>query len=389
VLKNSGFARASCNKTFSVSCLCALCVLCGESPLRKTEYDELVPRWLIILLKALCVTVAWAAAVIVFAWVVGRLLSDRFGWSQWLLWMPTPALFPITLLGLLGAMRPGETPWRRRRIVLWCACIVSVVLYFSVIEHRFLRGGADAPTGVRLVHWNMLDHQYGGLDRHVEAMINLDADITIISNPGRTALDNRTRQWMNAGGGAIRWNWPFAVCSRLDIVSFRILASVDDIVIGLAVLDATETLGRDLALYFVDLPSDPRLDRASSATTSRRGERAAPGHHRRRLQHDARRLRAVDRRPRHAQRLRRGRARLRRELSEEPAAVSHRQHAARPGRARPKLPPALPGLRMALGAGGEDRRKGLGIRGQGSGEEGGCAACSSYEKTRGAAAHHP
>ncbi len=39
-------------------------------------------------LRVLCVAVA---VTVLAAWLAGRLVSDHFGWSQWLQWIPTPA----------------------------------------------------------------------------------------------------------------------------------------------------------------------------------------------------------------------------------------------------------------------------------------------------------
>ncbi len=41
-----------------------------------------------------------AAAFVVAAWLLGRLVSDRYGWSQWLLWIPTPAVLVVAAIAL-------------------------------------------------------------------------------------------------------------------------------------------------------------------------------------------------------------------------------------------------------------------------------------------------
>ncbi len=51
-------------------------------------------------LGVICTTVA---VVGVLGWLIGRIASDRYIWSQWLLWIPTPAVLMATLLGLAGA----------------------------------------------------------------------------------------------------------------------------------------------------------------------------------------------------------------------------------------------------------------------------------------------
>ena len=60
------------------------------------------------------------AAIVCVAWLIGRIVSDRYGWSQWLLWIPTPVvlLTVATALGL-GCMRDDVPGRRRRRLIAW------------------------------------------------------------------------------------------------------------------------------------------------------------------------------------------------------------------------------------------------------------------------------
>ena len=44
------------------------------------------------------ITATVIAAAVLVAWLAGRVISDRYGWSQWLLWIPTPAVLPAVLV---------------------------------------------------------------------------------------------------------------------------------------------------------------------------------------------------------------------------------------------------------------------------------------------------
>ena len=82
------------------------------------------------------------AAILLAAWLLGRVASDRFAWSQWLLWMPTPAVLPAVGLGLAGACRPArEARQRRRRLAVWAgvgAVLASLLAWLEVVYHRKL-----------------------------------------------------------------------------------------------------------------------------------------------------------------------------------------------------------------------------------------------------------
>ena len=80
------------------------------------------------------------ATIVLAGWLTGRIVSDRYGWSQWLLWIPTPVALLAVAVGLLAASRPARGPGvRRRRFLRWAAGGAACVLYLTVIEHRFFR----------------------------------------------------------------------------------------------------------------------------------------------------------------------------------------------------------------------------------------------------------
>jgi hypothetical protein len=55
---------------------------------------------------------AGALWLALLAWILGRVLTDRTDWSQWLWWMPSWTALILAAGGVLLALRPGR--WRRR-----------------------------------------------------------------------------------------------------------------------------------------------------------------------------------------------------------------------------------------------------------------------------------
>jgi len=210
------------------------------------------------------------AGLVCMAWLFGRITSDRYGWTQWLLWIPTPAAIVAAAIGLAVACRPsGAARRRRRRVIGWAAIGASILVYFGVFEHRFLPR-SSAGTGVlRLVHGSV---QAGGrqvVSRFGENLIELDADVTIVNSvlPNR-GVGRLRDQLRSLGTSAVAW--PFVLVTRLPILEARPLVASAELRVAVFRLDATSTLGRILTVYAVDLPSELRRSRADVARDLRR-----------------------------------------------------------------------------------------------------------------------
>ncbi|MHC5005533.1 MAG: endonuclease/exonuclease/phosphatase family protein, partial [Planctomycetota bacterium] len=215
----------------------------------------------------------YGAALGVAAWCVGRLVSDRYAWSQWLLWIPTPAAIALAVVGLLAAARPDgrrPAPARRRprRLVTWLAVLVALAGYLGLIEHRYLRPGGPPPNGVTFVHWNMVATRATPRSELAATLVREDADVTIITNPTVLRGEPAWRSWIE--DKTDRSQTRFAVVSRLPLRRFRALVAADGILVTLLELDATASLGRPLVTWLVDLPSDPVLPRMEIAKRARR-----------------------------------------------------------------------------------------------------------------------
>ena len=217
------------------------------------------------IVRVIGVTCSVLAAVVLAAWLAGRVLSDRWGWSQWLLWVPTPAAFAAAGLGLAAACRRGPTERRRRRrLALWGAAAAAVVVYFVGLEHRFLRFGGDDRPALRLLHSSLFPATREARRLYVDKLIEADADVTVLSGP----LNRRDREQYREAEtkpAEISTVWPFMVISKHAILEAAPIAFEDDIYIAGFRVDTTATLGRPITIYAVDLPSEPGLARGGIA----------------------------------------------------------------------------------------------------------------------------
>ena len=134
------------------------------------------------LLNWIGLALAVVAALGLAAWLTGCVVSDRYYWSQFLAWIPTPYALGLAALGCLGAARRGGSPrGRRRRLTVWITATMILGGYFTVIEHRMLARPPAAPTGLRLTHWTM-SHSMRESDDHARRIAELAGDITVLSD---------------------------------------------------------------------------------------------------------------------------------------------------------------------------------------------------------------
>lgn len=133
---------------------------------------------------ALGCRISAVAELVLLAWLLGRLLSDRYEWSQYLLWIPTPLALLASLLGTLASWRPDDDRHaRRRRRVGWTALLVALAGWFTIVEHRLLRApGAPVDGALTVAHWD-LGGIVDGHERDLSTIVaQFDADVIVLTS---------------------------------------------------------------------------------------------------------------------------------------------------------------------------------------------------------------
>jgi len=223
------------------------------SPPRSAAHGQAAAKAL-RLVGGVAAALAWS---VVIAWLLGRILIDRFAWSQPLWWMPTLLVIPAAFLGLIASLRPGSRTKRKRvrRVAVWMVVTLFVLAWFFLVENRFLAAPGDSTEGLTIAHWN-LSHP-GSDDREAfsDAARAIDADVLILSSfahrhvPEGVVREDESRRASAFG--------IFAVITDLEILGHRPLVNrVDDRIWSYMIeLDATEQLGRPIIIYLIDLPA--------------------------------------------------------------------------------------------------------------------------------------
>jgi endonuclease/exonuclease/phosphatase family metal-dependent hydrolase len=207
------------------------------------------------------------AATAVLAWSVGRVASDRFLWSQWLLWIPTPVAVLAAALGVVAALRRATR--RRARLATWIVVTLLVLGYFAGFEHRFLRPAPEPAAGIRLVHWNLTHGLRADVDAMARRFIDLDPDVAVLTHAGRVPWTPEARRWLGETARPFHLG-AFTIVSPFPILEARWIAAASQMSIALARIDPGPDAGGPLVIYLVDLPSDPRIPRGEMARLARR-----------------------------------------------------------------------------------------------------------------------
>ena len=196
--------------------------------------------------------------LVIIAWLTGRIVSDRYGWSQWLLWTPTPVAIAAGVLGVLASFG------RRRLMLGWAIITVVIVAYFTGFEHRLFRAQRTDSSGLRIAFWNGNTSSDGDHTKLNDTLLALNADLTILINAGHRNRFERLTASLGEDGKRIRLR-PFMVFTRLPVLEYRSLVSNDGIEVRHLLIDATARIGREVSIYAIDLPSDPRIGRMKLA----------------------------------------------------------------------------------------------------------------------------
>ena len=229
--------------------------------------------------------------LVVGLFVVSRVVTDRFGWSQWVWWVPAGwfvvvgwgFLMGSGLVGWLGKRRG----WRGRRPVvlqgvLLVGCLgMGLNLVFGVWRVQNVIGGIHWTSTyengrVRVMHWNLSAGEID-VEKTVAWIDESNVDVVLIANP---RLDGQRRALVEGlegvvgEGGVVRRLPRGVVMSRFDVVESSVVfvsagggGGGEDVMratgdfgwVAMLKFDLGE--GEELGVWFVDLPSEPGVHR--------------------------------------------------------------------------------------------------------------------------------
>jgi hypothetical protein len=247
-------------------------------------------RWTGVITLAL----AWIVAP---CWFVGRVLTDRYLWSQFLWWMPTPHTLVVVscLLGFSWALqrssrsdrkRAGMAPAGRLGVdhlalrVGWVAALVMLAtwLVVEVRVHRVVLGRSVpvVAKSMRFAAWNVSVTRLPDLDQRVRVM---RPDVMLLSNAPPFTPITPTREAMGSGASVaavgrltLLSRYPVLTYAwvKLDVTGARpktlrwkegSVTLTDRGEALLVLLDTRGWNGSETCVWLLDLPSDPLVPR--------------------------------------------------------------------------------------------------------------------------------
>ena len=226
------------------------------------------------------VALAAAGWILLAGWAGGRLLSDRWAWSQWLFWIPTLAavVFAGTLFALAGVIRRATRGTTGRHLRPGWLVWTAVLLWMIVWEWRGWAWAAGMIVGrpepaLTVIAWNASNARAPDLSAFIDAH---RADVLILTNPppgvswpgvvralgpdASTAGFGRAR--VVSRHAITRWG-SVSLGMRGRTNGSHDTAWRDQGWAGFLELDTTARLGRPIVIWIVDLPSDIAISRAA------------------------------------------------------------------------------------------------------------------------------
>lgn len=233
-------------------------------------------------------TCLWAGTLpLGLAWAASRAITDRFEWSQWLWWIPSPiylaAIAALIAPALILAPRRAARPLGLAAI----GALTAGLAHLLILDWR-LPSRHDAHLGppLRILFWNPSLPRGGGI---ADRILTAQADIAIIANPplrddGLSISDLDTAMGEGASviatGNAViatrfpvhRWGGTtLGLRGRVPRIGHTGDGPdhwIDPGHASFVEFDTTGPLGRPIVVWIIDLPSDPALPRAEITRTA-------------------------------------------------------------------------------------------------------------------------
>ncbi len=222
------------------------------------------------------------------AWLLGRLASDRWLWSQYISWVPQELYLAVAaacvLLAALGALAGDRTVRGSRQLRLAAAALVLASAHLALIHWRLTNAlGSRPPGALRILNWNTTAVERD--EQIAQPLHDLAPDVAVLVNPMSNV------HWHQVFEGfpdpkAVIWDGGFIILSHIHIIRHGIATlgirgaisegwnNTRHLDTGRALyfeLDTTRELGRTTVVWVVDLPSDwhkSRWDMAAAAAAA-------------------------------------------------------------------------------------------------------------------------
>lgn len=205
-------------------------------------------------------------------WSAGVVLHDLTGWSQWLSWIPAPAV--ALAMGLAAVAHLALRQARARRVAAAFSIAMVAALTWTVHLCVGVHGQpADRARAVRVLQWNT-DWPSADDPRSAEALGRHRADLVLNSNPGEIMRPQEVAAWA-PDGSRVYTAGPFALVTAWPVLEARQVAAGGAFhqmwFVSSFVVQPPDWDGRPLRIAMVDLPSRPVLPRSEVARALREG----------------------------------------------------------------------------------------------------------------------
>ena len=197
------------------------------------------------------------ALVLLVAWLIGLICSDRWIWTQWLSWIPSLVLIPVGLFWLGGVamvrrLRP-HWPWG---VVL---CLVGPMVFFFLNWRPADEHANEPRPGITISQWTLgtiLEDE----DAYAQPLVALDSDISLIEGGRRVRWSDTIREWLGPDHTPLSTGI-FSVFTRLPVQQLRSSIWSEGIHVARFDVEGPGFEAAPLKLLLVDLPSAPSRSR--------------------------------------------------------------------------------------------------------------------------------
>ena len=202
----------------------------------------------------------WAAWILgialTTAWFAGMVFSDRWYWSQWLLWMTGLSLIPSGGLLLIAHWLLTQ---RVRIYAIGLVLLGPALWAFGLIGTHQINPNRTSDS-IRILQWSA-GPVIGKPEDFATFIVNNNADVSIVHGGHRAASSEAYRAWTHDRQVTIRG--AFLISSRLPIHRLQTLIWADNITLVLLELHPPDAA--PIRMVLADLPSSPQRSRSQVA----------------------------------------------------------------------------------------------------------------------------